>query len=635
VRGLRSGVPPTEVPWDLTQNVRHRVAALPVAARAVLDVAAVAGRQVDAALLLAVAGQQEEEVLAALEAACGAHVLEAAGAHGYRFGHDVIREVVEADLGAARRTVLHRRIAAALEAERGVHPADVLAYHYARGSVPDKAVHYLEVAGDQARTQYAHAAAAGAYRELVELLERLGRTREAAAVREKLGVVLNTVAQYDAALAVLEPAASAYQGMGEREGLWRVLAAIGHVHENRATPEEGVQRLQAVLGGLDTGETSPGLAVLHVALASLLFLRGRYSEQLAAAERAATLARAAGDEQTVAAAEHLRGLALLEHGRYGEALPVLEEASRVAAACSDLRTLCRALNLEGCVYEDRGEFAHARQYTERALAVAQRHGDPTLIAYLTTRRGTSAFRTGDWAQARVDYEQALAWCRQIGASNRHPYPLLDLGRLCLAEGAWEEGARYLEESRAMSVRSGDLLTLRWAQLELAEHDLAVGCPEVARARLEPLLDRPGLEEKTVTFLLAPLAQAHLELGEVERAAALVGQGVQRARAQSNRRALVSALRVQALVLTRQACWSAAERAVEQGLVLARGMPYPYGEACLLHVYGMLRIQQGELGPARGRLRAALAIFHRLGARKDRERTEQAIAQLGPSSVVAP
>jgi hypothetical protein len=38
-----------------------------------------------------------------------------------------------------------------------------------------------------------------------------------------------------------------------------VLAAIGHVHSNRLTPEEGVQRLRPVLDALDPADASPGL----------------------------------------------------------------------------------------------------------------------------------------------------------------------------------------------------------------------------------------------------------------------------------------------------------------------------------------------------------------------------------------
>jgi ATP/maltotriose-dependent transcriptional regulator MalT len=86
-------------------------------------------------------------------------------------------------------------------------------------------------------------------------------------------------------------------------------------------------------------------------------------------------------------------------------------------------------------------------------------------------------------------------------------------------------------------------------------------------------------------------------------------------------------RVQATVAIRQGRWEEAERALEEGLARARSMPYPYGEARLLHVHGQMHVAKGQLGPARQRLEAALAIFRRLGARKDAERAESALTAL--------
>jgi hypothetical protein len=117
------------------------------------------------------------------------------------------------------------------------------------------------------------------------------------------------------------------------------------------------------------------------------------------------------------------------------------------------------------------------------------------------------------------------------------------------------------------------------------------------------------------------------MGEVAVADEMVGQAVTRARSQGLRLALVDALWVQAMVATRQGRWEVAERSLEEGLSLAQRMPCPYAEGRLLHVYGQMHVAKGEPGPARERLEAALAIFRRLGARKDAERVEQALTAL--------
>src|SRR5262249_27496797 len=119
-----------DVPWDIVQGVRQRIAVLPRTAQELLGVAAAGGRGVPRAVVEAVLGRSDEALLAALRAVRKAHLLEEDGRATYRFAHDVIREVMEADLGAAQRALLHRRIAEVLAWQQGEPAADDIAYHY-------------------------------------------------------------------------------------------------------------------------------------------------------------------------------------------------------------------------------------------------------------------------------------------------------------------------------------------------------------------------------------------------------------------------------------------------------------------------------------------------------------------------
>jgi len=159
------------VPWDLAQGIRQRVALLSESGREIVAAAAIAGRQVPRGLLLSVLAGPESEMLTGLEELCRARLLLEDGDRAYVFAHDVIREVVEIDVGAARRAVLHRRVAVALETERTAS-AELLAYHYGRSDARERAAPYPEQAGDQAWAQQARGAAERHYRDLLELLEK-------------------------------------------------------------------------------------------------------------------------------------------------------------------------------------------------------------------------------------------------------------------------------------------------------------------------------------------------------------------------------------------------------------------------------------------------------------------------------
>src|SRR5262249_55028397 len=161
-------------------------------AQQVLRLAAVIGQRVPRALLATVATRSdlnEEKVLETLEECERGRLLTEADTETYQITHNLIREVLLADLGLARRTLLHRRGAEAIEEGAGVSSIEALAYHYARSGVVDKAIHYLEQAGDAAHTRYAGAEAVEMYQEAVARLETLGRDGEVACIREKLGEV--------------------------------------------------------------------------------------------------------------------------------------------------------------------------------------------------------------------------------------------------------------------------------------------------------------------------------------------------------------------------------------------------------------------------------------------------------------
>ena len=135
-----------DVPWDAAASIRQRVAALPAGARHLLGVAAVIGRTASQALLDAVLARPEDEVLTLAEASCEAGLLLESGSEEYEFAHDLIREVVEGDLSAGRRRLLHRRIAEAQEQSATAVAPEVVAYHFEQGAVPVQAVRYLEQA---------------------------------------------------------------------------------------------------------------------------------------------------------------------------------------------------------------------------------------------------------------------------------------------------------------------------------------------------------------------------------------------------------------------------------------------------------------------------------------------------------
>jgi tetratricopeptide (TPR) repeat protein len=164
---------------------------------------------------------------------------------------------------------------------------------------------------------------------------------------------------------------------------------------------------------------------------------------------------------------------------------------------------------------------------------------------------------------------------------------------------------------------------------IAEQDLLQERAEMVRTYLEPLLDRRGLVDLEVLFVLPQYAWALLDLGHTAEAETLAVQACERARACHYHLFLVDALRALATVRLRRVRWQEAVDALEAGLSLCRAMPYPYAEVKALHVYGQLHAARGEPEQAREQYEQALAICERLGEGLYRPHIEAALAELTP------
>jgi predicted ATPase len=168
-----------ELPEALRDLLLARVEALPQPAQRLLQVAAVAGRRVDHALLAEVAAQPPGDLVDLLREAVAHHVLVAeGGSGGYAFRHALVQEAIYDDLLPVQRPPLHAAYARALAArieERGDAAAAELgrlAYHWYAAHDLGQALLASVRAGQAAEAAFAPAEAAGHFERALELWEQ-------------------------------------------------------------------------------------------------------------------------------------------------------------------------------------------------------------------------------------------------------------------------------------------------------------------------------------------------------------------------------------------------------------------------------------------------------------------------------
>ncbi|HET7013377.1 MAG TPA: AAA family ATPase [Streptosporangiaceae bacterium] len=578
------------VPWTVAQVIGQRLAALPAPAWELLSAAAVVGPVVPHALLAEVAGRDEDELLAAVETVLAARLLAEDDQDRYRFPHDLIRDTLEESLSAARRRLLHRRVGQALQRQPDA-AAESLAFHFAKAGEDETAARYLELAGDQAQQRVAYAAAAEYYGAAIARLQAVARPGAAVPVAEKHGVALFRAGRHDEAITALEGALAGYRTAGDAEAAARVTGHLALAHYRAGT---GRDALGALAGWADADPAeavaSPGGLTRWQGMAWLLHAQGAYAEMVTAGQALARAGHEAGYDEMQAAGRRVEGAGLICLGRLAEGTALMAAVLPAEPAVGAERAVDSAALLASA-YLAMGEVSRCEALCERMLAAAERVGDEVTAAMHTALLAGACYMGGDSQRGR-DLVGLAQQRFTAGASPMAALAVSVLGSVLIWDGATEQAQAYLEES-VVAARSARLIHIERAALAyLAELDLLDGRPDDARVRLHPVIgDRPapateGLSWGYAVQLLATLAAAHLDTGDLASAGSYAERAVAEARRMGTWTQGVRALEVQGLILARGGRRDLARAAYQEGLDRAAAMPFPYGQARLLRALAL-------------------------------------------------
>jgi predicted ATPase len=167
---------PRPLPSKIQAAIEGRLAQLSAPVRELAELAATIGREFSFAVLAQASDQDEDTLVRALDELWQRRIVREQGADGYDFGHDKLREVAYAGLSTARRRLVHRHVAQALE---NAHARDLdsvsvqIAAHYEGAGEPKQAIQYYRRGAKVAQAICASAEAIEYYQRALSLLETL------------------------------------------------------------------------------------------------------------------------------------------------------------------------------------------------------------------------------------------------------------------------------------------------------------------------------------------------------------------------------------------------------------------------------------------------------------------------------
>ncbi|WP_419998042.1 helix-turn-helix transcriptional regulator [Streptomyces boninensis] len=436
-----------------------RIEALPESVQRVVRIAGGGGSTVEYALLAAVAGLPEDELITALRAAVDAGILRAAGEAPnddvFRFRHALLREAVAGDLLPGERHQVARRYAEALEAAPGlVRPeeraARLASFWYQARDAARALPATLQAAADASR-RHAHA-------EQLQLLDRAVELWDEAPEAAKGGQdVLDLLA--DAAVAarltsepergvtitkqalrLLEARPQSADSALRAAWFWTERAIVVQM-TSRSDGWAELAKAEELVRGLPPSPVH-AYVLSEVATWQALHTPGR--EAMATAQRAVDLARLVGDEETELDIRIPLGWMTVDAGDVEGGIAELYEIRRRALLLGSPTVISRShLNLADCL-EGLGRSAEARERGEEAVEQLGRYGLTDGVAFALGNLGNSLISLGRWAEAEAGTAEVA---RMVTSPKRLGGTAIRRTNLAILRGDMEAAAAELTEAR--------------------------------------------------------------------------------------------------------------------------------------------------------------------------------------------
>lgn len=628
------------IPEGVREVIGRRLRLLTDDSNAILEAAAVVGREFDLDLAASVADVDIEKVLDAFEAAETARLVTGVGAAGrtFTFAHALVRSTILDEIATTRRLRLHRRAAVALEPRAAIDSSLLadLAHHYGEAAAlgeTAKAIHYAKLAADHALDGLAYEEAAALLLEAIgvldpkstsdqrsraDLLLGYGRALWSAGDRASADNAFWEVVELARRLGDPDLLADAAIDLSGRRG-WRE-AGVSNP-QTVALLEEAIARLPAT--------DSPLRAIVLSRLASELYFEAdTYDRRVGLRQEAVAMAERIGDPRT--------RLSVLDVGFGGVVSPdgisvpadLAEEILLLARQVGDLGHEINGLGW--CLYNrlQVGDLDAAEEFVNQATAIAERVRQREYLWSTMVHRATVTMARGRIVEAERYANEALAIGKSAGIETAlQMFGVFEIGRRRLVGGLEEmqplTQAMMDQYPRVPAWRTG----LAYISAELG--DLEAAAEQLAILAADDFSGLPVDGNWPVGISLCALAATRVGDRELcadiaDRMRPLDGWAIC---------AGMPADCFGASELFRGMAAMAAGRVDGEALLAvgidrnrAAGMPFwaAHGE----REWGRLLIQQGKSDDARTLLLAALGTYDRLGAIRLADLARAEIASIG-------
>ncbi|OQY26356.1 MAG: hypothetical protein B6244_13820 [Candidatus Cloacimonetes bacterium 4572_55] len=435
------------IPSNVNSVLISRLDRLSVEVKQVIQTASVLGRKFELKILSLML-KDDPQLTGKVKTAKEAVIWSALSEIHYIFKHALMRDSAYDMQLRARLRQLHRIAGQAYE---DLYAADIsdyypdLAFHYDKAEIVEKAVYYLEEAGNYAKENFQNQQALDFYDKFLEsqgedkgdkkaevllkkgdILELIGKLQEA----ERIFLLAEKYARQSDKLALLAKAQNRLATLNQKKGDHSEASSLLKSAYSLSKKLNNKQLMADILGNMGT---------VHR-------FKGQYDKAIGYFKKKLKLSKELHNERAIGNAISNIGLIHCEKGDYDEAMEGFENSLAIYKEVGEKELISQAYANIGMVYASRGDRANSLFYWEKQLEISEELGDKFNIAAVVGNLGMIYWSGGEYDKAMIYYEKALAIFKELGIKRGIAFISDKIGNINIDLGEYDKAMQRFERS---------------------------------------------------------------------------------------------------------------------------------------------------------------------------------------------
>ena len=404
----------TQMPDAINAMLMARIDRLSDEVKEVVKAASVIGREFDVRLLSAMLKRDVHvEVNLAEKSRIWLMVQELL----YIFKHALLRDIAYEMQLKARLRELHQLAAETMEKLYEPHLARWyadLAFHYEQAENRDKAVEYLQKAGDEAKSRYQNQQALHLYdRLLSHLQEMFGFTEVEIDTLLKKAEILDLIGEWKACQQVCEDALELAKQMDDTLRMGQVNRMLGIIFRRTGKYDKAIAYFEQALELFETIKERARIGQVFSGMGVVYWQRGDLDTAMMCYENALKIVEELENKLEIAKTADNMGILYDILGDYDVAMKCYQKSLQIFEDLGEKLEMSHVVTNIGENRRLQGDYDAAMAYYERALELKEKFGDKLHIAIVVGNIGHIYKAKGNSDTAIVSYDRAIAILREL------------------------------------------------------------------------------------------------------------------------------------------------------------------------------------------------------------------------------